>query len=244
MSVQTTSSAMQRLRGSIWGQCLICQPAIKAERLLIAMFAELAYCCLFAGIYQDGDKRHHEEARCPCVCVCVKAHLWLCRAGWWGPPLGSGVCPSTPCRQGFRRRTSGCDRSTAGWCCSSLAYLKPEIADDYPPWGGSITANQSALASGGARHFFFSSICSGKRDIDSNRDGGVCDVRGAGRDSPREKRKGSKPISPSSGTSAMSHCAMLLMETEDDHTGETDFKKVIAAVVSFRYAISYNMILL
>lgn len=31
----------------------------------------------------------------------------------------------------------------------------PEIADDYPPLGESITANQSALASGGARHFFF-----------------------------------------------------------------------------------------
>lgn len=81
----------------------------------------------------------------------------------------------------------------------------PEIADDYSPLGESITANQSALASGGARHFFFSPICLAKRVIDGNQDGGVWDVRGAGRDSPKEKRKGSKPICLPSGTSAMSH---------------------------------------
>lgn len=42
--------------------------------------------------------------------------------------------------------------------------------------------------------------------------------------SPREKRKGSKPISPPEGTSEMIHCTILLMETAKDHRRQTEVK--------------------
>lgn len=118
--------------------------------LLIALFVELAYCCLFAGIYQDRDKR----AFSMCVQHTREAHLWLCRAGWWGCLTGRPVCPPTLGPPGYQGGTSGCDRSTADWCCSSPASLMEEIADDYPPWGKSITGNQSAWRLGDAQMIF------------------------------------------------------------------------------------------
>lgn len=48
------------------------------------------------------------------------------------------------------------------------------------------------------------------------------------RNSPREKRKGSKPILPPGGTSEMSHSAMLLMDTaKDTQSSLTDCKGAI-----------------
>lgn len=47
----------------------------------------------------------------------------------------------------------------------------------------------------------------------------------------REKRKGSKPISPPGGTSEMSHSAILLMDTEDHHRGQTAVKLLLTVKV-------------